>query len=144
MDENLSAQAEAAVPQEVPPEAPAGEALRDNHAGDSAGAPREERREKMHRDVREFLEEFPDVKPADIDPEVRQEVNRGKTLVSAYRARREARLLEENRQLRERLDNETRNASNRRRSIGSQRTSGQDSGRDAFVEALLGGEYDTI
>ena len=143
MDENLSAQAEAAVPQEVPPEAPAGEAPREIYAGDS-GMPREERREKMHRDVREFLEEFPDVKPADIDPEVWQEVNRGKTLVSAYRARREARLLEENRQLRERLDNETRNASNRRRSIGSQRTSGQDSGRDAFVEALLGGEYDTI
>ena len=84
------------------------------------------------------------MKPADIDPEVWKDVNRGKSLVSAFRARREARLLEENRQLRERLDNETRNASNRRRSLGSQRTSGQDSGRDAFVEALLGGDSDTI
>lgn len=143
MDENLSAQAEAAVPQEDLPEVPAEEVVREQPAAEPAGAPRE-RREKMHRDVQEFLEEFPDVKPADIDPEVWKDVNRGKSLVAAYRARREAKLLEENRQLRERLDNETRNASNRRRSIGSQRTSGQNSGRDAFVEALLGGDFDTI
>lgn len=143
MDENLSAQAEAAVPQEVPTEAPEEAVSQETEVRETPDAPRE-RREKMHRDVREFLEEFPDVKPADIDPEVWKDVGRGKTLVSAFRARRETKLLEENRQLRERLDHETRNASNRRRSLGSQRTSGQDSGRDAFVEALLGGDSETI
>ena len=143
MDENLSAQAEAAVPQEVLPETTPEETPREERAAEKPGAAGE-RREKMHRDVREFLEEFPDVKPADIDPEVWKDVGRGKTLVSAFRARREEKLLAENRQLREQLENESRNANNRRRSIGSQRTSGQDSGRDAFVEALLGGDFDTI
>ena len=136
MDETLSAQAEAAVE----PEQPAQEPVRETAAepADKASQAR------MRQDVREFLEEFPDVKPADIDPAVWQEVGRGKSLVSAFRARREARLLEENRQLRERLDLEHRNADNRRRSLGSQRTSGQDSGRDAFVEALLGGDSDAV
>ena len=103
-----------------------------------------EQQERMRRDVREFVNEFPGVKATDIAPEVWTEVRSGKSLVSAYRGHRERQLRQENRQLRERLDQETRNADNRRRSLGSQRSSGQNSGRDAFVEALLGGDSDTI
>ena len=38
------------------------------------------------------------------------------------------------------LQTEDANARNRQKSIGSQRTSGQDAGRDVFLEALLGGD----
>ena len=97
-------------------------------------------RERMRADIQEFLREFPDVKPSDIGEEVWREVRRGRTLVSAFRRRREEQLTEENQQLRSQLEISGRNASNRLRSTGTQRTSGRDSGRDAFLEALMGGD----
>lgn len=97
-------------------------------------------RARMQADIREFLREFPDVKPSDIGEEVWREVRNGRTLVSAFRGQREQRLAEENRQLRNQLEINSRNERNRQRSTGTQRTSGRDSGRDAFLEALLGGD----
>ena len=91
----------------------------------------------MRRDVREFVNEFPGVKATDIAPEVWTEVRSGKSLVSAYRGHRERQLRQENRQLREQLRSEQDNERNRQTTIGSQRTDGQNAGRDSFLEALL-------
>ena len=89
-----------------------------------------EQQERMRRDVREFVNEFPGVKATDIAPEVWTEVRSGKSLVSAYRGHRE-------RQLREQLRSEQDNERNRQTTIGSQRTDGQNAARDSFLEALL-------
>ena len=55
-----------------------------------------EQQERMRRDVREFVNEFPGVKATDIAPEVWTEVRSGKSLVSAYRGHRERQLRQEN------------------------------------------------
>lgn len=96
-----------------------------------------EQQERMRRDVREFVTEFPGVKATDIAPEVWTEVRGGKSLVSAYRGHRERQLRQENRQLREQLRSEQDNERNRQTTIGSQRTDGQNAARDSFLEALL-------
>lgn len=96
-----------------------------------------EQQERMRRDVQEFVSEFPDVKPTDIDAAVWQEVRGGKSLVSAYRGHREQKLRQENQQLREQLQTEQRNSRNRQTTIGSQRTDGQSAGKDSFLDALL-------
>lgn len=100
----------------------------------------EAERQRRDADIREFLREFPEVRPSEIEPEVWEKVRQGKSLVSAFRSRKEEKLLEENSRLRARLQTEDANARNRQKSIGSQRTSGQDAGRDVFLEALLGGD----
>ena len=58
MEETRSAQTEAGMPREPLSEPAAGAADRAPETGEDAGAARD-RQEKMHRDVREFLEEFP-------------------------------------------------------------------------------------
>lgn len=97
----------------------------------------ESQQARMQRDVREFVSEFPDVKATDIDPAVWAEVRGGKSLVSAYRGHREQKLRQENAQLKEQLQTEQRNSRNRQTTIGSQRTDGQNAGKDSFLDALL-------
>lgn len=73
-------------------------------------APRDgDREEKMRREVREFVQAYPDVKPADIDAAVWQAVGRGETLTAAYRTRQAQRLQEENDRLRRQLEAEEQN-----------------------------------
>ena len=96
-------------------------------------APRDgDREEKMRREVREFVQAYPDVKPADIDAAVWQAVGRGETLTAAYRTRQAQRLQEENDRLRRQLEAEEQNRENRRTSLGSQRSSGEERGHDPF------------
>ena len=121
------------VPEEITQEAEGG----GKEPNPAAGLLSPEAKARRDADIREFLREFPEVRPSEIEPEVWEAVRQGKSLVSAFRSRKEEKLQEENRQLRARLQAEDANARNREKSIGTQRTSGRDTGRDAFLEALL-------
>lgn len=100
----------------------------------------EEEQDRRDEEIRDFLETYPGVRPEDIPPAVWEGVQRGESLTAAYRRVETGRLRAENQQLRRSLAAERCNRQNRQRSVGTQKSSGRDGGRDAFLEALLGGE----
>lgn len=94
--------------------------------------------DRVSREVREFVEAYPDVRPEELDEAVWTAVRAGRSLTAAYRETRASRLEAENRRLKDQLEAEARNGRNRAVSLGSQQTHGGPAARDAFVEALLG------
>ena len=96
--------------------------------------------QKRDADIRGLLREFPDIQAKEIHQEVWDEVRRGGTLLEAYRNWTARHLREENQRLKASMSAGPANLRNRSRSVGPQRTSGRDTGRDAFLEALLGGD----
>lgn len=112
---------------------------------EETGAPEETPREPAERDrrdreIRQFLREFPEVRPEEIGREVWEGVRQGDSLSGSYRRWQARQLREENLRLRARLAADETNRDNRRRSVGSQRSSGRCGGRDAFLEAFLDGD----
>lgn len=91
---------------------------------------------RVEREVQEFVQAFPGV--TEVPQEVWDGVRDGKSLTGAYRDWQGKRLREENRQLREALEAKEKNAANREKSVGSQRSEGAGGRADAFVSALLG------
>lgn len=104
------------------------------HAG---AAPAEAERERISREVREFVAEFPEVKPEELGEDVWTAVREGRSLTAAYRDTRARQLAAENRRLKERLEAEDRNGRNRAASLGSQASQGGTAVRDAFLAGLL-------
>jgi len=104
-------------------------------AANAAAAPAENRG-RVEREVQEFVQAFPGV--TKVPQEVWNGVRDGKTLTGAYQDWQGKRLQEENRHLREALKAKEKNAANREKSVGSQRSEGAGGRRDAFVNALLG------
>jgi hypothetical protein len=85
------------------------------------------------------MQEYPDVKPDGIPQEVWDEVNKGQTLINAYRAY-------ENKQLKAKLEKEkaeakrrTQEEKNKARSTGSQSSAGKRD-MDAFDAAWYAGD----
>lgn len=80
-----------------------------------------------------FLQEYPDIRPTDIPPEVWELANQTGDLLGAYRAY-------EIKRLREELAAYRKNEENRKLNVGSAQTDGEASILDPIVAALLGRE----
>ncbi|MDO4287477.1 MAG: hypothetical protein Q4C40_07115 [Eubacteriales bacterium] len=78
-----------------------------------------------------FLEEYPDIQPDAIPPEVWDNANRSGDLLGAYRAY-------EILKLREELEELKKNAENRKMDVGSARSDGENSITDPIILALMG------
>ncbi len=102
----------------------------------AGGAAAQEGQGRVEREVEEFVQAFPGV--TKVPQEVWNGVRDGKSLTNAYRDWQGKRLSEENRQLREALKAKEKNAANRDKSVGSQRSEGAGGHKDAFLSALLG------
>ncbi|MDR0859255.1 MAG: hypothetical protein LBN97_09525 [Oscillospiraceae bacterium] len=87
-------------------------------------------RELRMRDIDEFLRDYPNVTPRTIPEEVWDEVNRGKSLVTAY-------LHWENSQLRTKTYADIERAVGSERTTGSRKGVGQPPVRDEFASMLL-------
>lgn len=92
-------------------------------------------------DISEFLQKFPGVNGKDIPKEVWDKVNGGDTLVHAYEAhvsaKRDAEKDKKIADLERELATLKQNTANKARSTGSQRTGGQESSRDQFLDIFL-------
>ena len=80
---------------------------------------------------RNFLNEYPDIRPTDIPPEVWDAANQSGDLLGAYR-------VYEIRKLREELEEYRKNESNRRMDVGSARSDGENTITDPIILALMG------
>ncbi len=92
---------------------------------------------QMEKDIRNFLQTFPDVKPAEIPRDVWSDVQRGRSLVEAYQGWQGRQLQAENQRLRQALEASEQNIRNRAQSAGTQRTAGAAQEHDRFLSALL-------
>ncbi len=80
---------------------------------------------------RSFLNEYPDIRPNEIPPEVWDAANQSGDLLGAYRAF-------EIKKLREELEEYRKNADNRKLDVGSARSDGEASITDPIILALMG------
>lgn len=78
-----------------------------------------------------FLDEYPDIRPNDIPPEVWDAANQSGDLLGAYR-------VYEIRKLRQQLEDMQKNADNRRMDVGSARSDGETKVTDPIILALMG------
>lgn len=78
-----------------------------------------------------FLNEYPDIRPDEIPPEVWDDANRSGDLLGAYR-------VYEIKKLREELENFRKNENNRRMDVGSARSDGENTISDPIILALMG------
>ena len=78
-----------------------------------------------------FLDEYPDIRPNEIPPEVWDSANQSGDLLGAYR-------VYEIRKLREELEDLRKNADNRRMDVGSARSDGEATITDPIIVALMG------
>ncbi len=78
-----------------------------------------------------FLDEYPDIRPDEIPPEVWDSANRSGDLLGAYR-------IYEIRKLREELEDLRKNVDNRRMDVGSARSDGEATITDPIILALMG------
>lgn len=96
---------------------------------------------KKKADVAEFIRKFPGVTADNIPKEVWDKVNSGDTLVHAYEAhitaKKDAEKDQEIANLKRELAALKQNTANKARSTGSQRTGGQESAKDIFLETFL-------
>lgn len=96
---------------------------------------------KKKADVAEFIRKFPGVTADNIPKEVWDKVNGGDTLVHAYEAHMTAKKDAEKDQKIAELERQIaamkQNTANKAKSTGSQRTGGQESARDQFLDAFL-------
>ena len=78
-----------------------------------------------------FMQEYPDIRPDEIPPEVWDAANRSGDLLGAYR-------VYEIKKLREELENFRKNADNRKMDVGSARSDGENTVTDPIILALMG------
>lgn len=78
-----------------------------------------------------FLNEYPEIRPDEIPPEVWDAANQSGDLLGAYR-------VYEIRKLREELEDFRRNERNRRMDVGSARSDGENTITDPIILALMG------
>ncbi len=76
------------------------------------------------RQIKEFIAEYGNVDPKEIAPEVWADVEKGNTLLSAYRKWENAQLKEKYKQLQAELEAERKAQENKKKSTGSRQTSG--------------------
>ncbi|MCL2401952.1 MAG: hypothetical protein FWC90_04845 [Oscillospiraceae bacterium] len=99
----------------------------------STGAPPNQEGTRRDSEILEFISVYRDVTPEDIPPEIWEEVNQGRSLLSAYQGY-------ENRQLKALIEAGTRDQENRRRSTGSRATAGNSRERGEVESDWYGGQ----
>ena len=99
--------------------------------------PEEAEKQRRDKDIREFFQAFPNVKPNEIDKSVWDGVQSGKSLKEAYQDFLYRQEKAENERLRAQLEAQRKNTENREKTIGSQKAGSQEDGKDKFLEAFL-------
>lgn len=116
--------------------------LRQQESSKAPQLSREEaQKQRMNQEIREFFQEFPNVKPDEIDKSVWNAVGQGKPLKDAYRdhlhQKQKTELEAEIQHLKTELEAQKKNQENRSKSIGSQEAGTTEGGKDKFLEAFL-------
>lgn len=96
----------------------------------------EQARQRQEQDVQNFLRIYSGVDPRSIPQSVWAEVRNGDTLVSAYGRYQNQQLQNQIKELNAKLDAQKQNTSNKQRSLGSVRSSGNNSVKDDFLEGF--------
>ena len=95
----------------------------------------------MNKDIREFFQAFPNVKPDEIDKSVWDGVNQGKSLKDSYQdylhRKQDAEKDAEIQRLKSELEAQKKNQENRAKTIGSQKSGSQEDAKDKFLEAFM-------
>lgn len=99
---------------------------------------------RRDEDIQAFFQSFPGVEPKDIPQEVWAAVTQGQRLVPAYREWKTSREIAdakaENQRLKAELEAAKQNNQNRQKALGSQKTVGAETVKDAFLDSLLSDE----
>lgn len=101
-----------------------------------AQSQQEQTRQRQEQDVQNFLRIYSGVDPRSIPQSVWAEVRNGDTLVSAYGRYQNQQLQNQIKELNAKLDAQKQNTSNKQRSLGSVRSSGNNSVKDDFLEGF--------
>ena len=102
----------------------------------SAQAQQEQARQRQEQDVQNFLRIYSGVDPRTIPQSVWAEVRNGDTLVSAYGRYQNQQLQNQIKELNAKLEAQKQNNNNKQRSLGSVKTSGNNSQKDSFLEGF--------
>lgn len=95
--------------------------------------------ERQQRDIREFVQRYPNVDAKTIPASVWQDVQRGDTLVSAYGRYEMQQLQAENQRLQQQLAAKKQNDNNKQKSLGSMQSGTADRKADPFMEGFSQG-----
>lgn len=99
-------------------------------------AQQEQTRQRQEQDVRNFLRIYSGVDPRSIPQSVWSEVQNGDTLVSAYGRYQNQQLQNQIKELNAKLEAQKQNTTNKQRSLGSVKSSGNNSVKDDFLEGF--------
>lgn len=99
-------------------------------------AQQEQTRQRQEQDVRNFLRIYSGVDPRSIPQSVWSEVRNGDTLVSAYGRYQNQQLQNQIKELNAKLEAQKQNTTNKQRSLGSVKSSGNNSVKDDFLEGF--------
>ena len=102
----------------------------------SAQAQQEQARQRQEQDVQNFLRIYSGVDPRTIPQSVWAEVRNGDTLVSAYGRYQNQQLQSQIKELNAKLEAQKQNNNNKQRSLGSVKSSGNNSVKDDFMEGF--------
>ena len=102
----------------------------------SAQAQQEQARQRQEQDVQNFLRIYSGVDPRTIPQSVWAEVRNGDTLVSAYGRYQNQQLQSQIKELNAKLEAQKQNNNNKQRSLGSVKSSGNNSAKDDFLEGF--------
>ena len=102
----------------------------------SAQAQQEQARQRQEQDVQNFLRIYSGVDPKTIPQSVWAEVRNGDTLVSAYGRYQNQQLQSQIKELNAKLEAQKQNNNNKQRSLGSVKSSGNNSVKDDFMEGF--------
>lgn len=102
----------------------------------SAQAQQEQARQRQEQDVQNFLRIYSGVDPRTIPQSVWAEVRNGDTLVSAYGRYQNQQLQNQIKELNAKLEAQKQNNNNKQRSLGSVKSSGNNSVKDDFMEGF--------
>lgn len=102
----------------------------------SVQAQQEQARQRQEQDVQNFLRIYSGVDPRTIPQSVWAEVRNGDTLVSAYGRYQNQQLQSQIKELNAKLEAQKQNNNNKQRSLGSVKSSGNNSVKDDFMEGF--------
>lgn len=102
----------------------------------SAQAQQEQARQRQEQDVQNFLRIYSGVDPKTIPQSVWAEVRNGDTLVSAYGRYQNQQLQNQIKELNAKLEAQKQNNNNKQRSLGSVKSSGNNSVKDDFMDGF--------
>ena len=102
----------------------------------NAQAQQEQARQRQEQDVQNFLRIYSGVDPRTIPQSVWAEVRNGDTLVSAYGRYQNQQLQSQIKELNAKLEAQKQNNNNKQRSLGSVKSSGNNSVKDDFLEGF--------